>query len=168
MTTEPKPTPRLPEVGEFVRGVGTLAEVVTIPPPTQPPPTTVYVFEALNAQCRVLLNGKVFKTGSTYNDFYGLGSCVKEAIKDAKAFVRCEKIKKTGPIEVVVVKITSRAARLRNVRPDYCVNFYDKTFVAFENSSDGHDLPSDYEDTEEVVWSSRNERVAKRKPKSKD
>jgi hypothetical protein len=151
MTTEP----RLPEVGEFVRGVGTLREVVIVPPPPQPPPTTVYVFEDVTAQMRILIGGEVVDTGATRDDFHGKDTCVNSAVEAAKDYIRQMRIGPKSDVEVVVVRTVSLTSRERHWRNE--PNFYDKTFVAFSNEA-SKAYTDRTEDVDEVVWSSRNPR----------
>jgi hypothetical protein len=147
MSTETQ-TPRLPKVGEFVRGHGVLVEIQDVTP-KPPPPEIDYIFESFSARIESRVNGKVLNTHGTLNDFYGRGTCVESAIADAK------KIQATygaSDVEYVVVKITSRVRQRPQDRREY--NFYNKQFVDFEALKWGchRDLP---DDVEEVVWSSK-------------
>lgn len=56
-----KPTPRLPDPGEFVRGVGTLLRTEVVPPPPQPPPETDWIFEDMNARGELRRRGRVLE-----------------------------------------------------------------------------------------------------------
>ncbi len=142
-------SPRLPEPGEFVRGVGTLREIKTIPPPPQPPPKTVYVFEETTAEIQLRLGNKTIQALDTYNDFYGKETSVQAAIDDAREYMRRHRLSKVSDLEVVVVRMVSTAIREPNqLQPE---NFYDKTFVGFTHSPLCH--PEQVET--EVVWSSK-------------
>lgn len=135
---------RVPEVGEYVRMIGTLVAVEEVVPP--PPPKEVdYIFEDSEARVEVLANGHKIDDGPTINDFYGKGTSVETAIEEAEKLS-----KKYGPgVEVRVVKVTAQV----RMRKDRGENFYAPQFAAFKSKSHGatHDLP---EPSEEVVWSS--------------
>jgi hypothetical protein len=141
-------TPRLPKVGEFVRGHGVLVEIQDVTP-KPPPPEIDYIFESFSARIESRVNGKVLNTHGTLNDFYGRGTCVESAIADAK---KIQARYGASDVEYVVVKITSRVRQRPQDRREY--NFYDKQFVDFESLKWGcrRDLP---DDVEEVVWSSK-------------
>ncbi len=140
-------SPRLPEPGEFVRGVGTLREIKTIPPPPQPPPKTVYVFEEMTAETQLRLRTYVIQAFSTFNDYYGKETSVQAAIGDAKKYARRHHLSQASEIEVVVVRRVSCATR--EIDHDHPANFYDDNFVAFQGA------PEHHSETEEVVWSSK-------------
>jgi hypothetical protein len=163
-------TPRLPEPGEFVRGIGTLVRTVVVPPPPQPPPLTLWVFESVNAQMRVLLHGEQLTEGSTYTDFYGKETSVIAATTDAKKYAKRHHITAKSEIEVCVARIVETVARVPLRYPDQSsrANFYDRTFLAFEDGADAQDgFPREWrgcqERVETVVWSSKG--VAKKKGK---
>lgn len=140
----PETKPRDPVVGEYVRMVGTLVAVEDVTPPP-PPKEADYIFEDTEARVDVLANGHKIDEGPTLNNFYGQGTCVDTAIKEAKRLS-----KKHGPgVEVRVVKVTARV-RMRKARGE---NFYAPQFARFESKPHGAkwDLP---EPTEEVVWTS--------------
>jgi hypothetical protein len=159
--------PRLPSVGEFVRGVGTLTEVVVVPPPPQPPPRTLYAFESTNAQMRVLLHGKVLTEGPSRNDFYGKETSVETVIKEAKKYCTANKITAASDIEVIAVRIVETELRMlrRYVDAYTKANFYDETFLAFDDERPDC-LPSEWRNpqpVETVVWSSK--RADKEEPR---
>lgn len=143
MSTEP----RLPEVGEYVRGKGRLVEVQDVTKPVVP--EFDYVFEQQEARIEWRVNGKQIKDGATFNDFYGEGTCVTHAIEQAKSIVHnlgeCD-------VEIVVVKVVSQI----RMRPNGRENFYAKEFRDFKYLESGcaWNLP---EPVEEVVWSSKGE-----------
>ena len=143
-------TPRLPEVGEYVRMKGRLVEVQDVTP--KPPPKEVdYIFEDTNARVELRINGKRITEYGTFNNFYGADSCVPSAIEEAKKLMA-----NIGPsdAELVVVKITSQ----RRMRPrgDREHSLYAPQFIDFQTLSHGacSALP---DDTEEVVWSSKKD-----------
>jgi hypothetical protein len=144
---EPKQPPRLPIVGEHVRGIGKLVEVqdVTRPPP---PKAEDWIFSDTSAQVKCLANGIEIKEYSTFNNFYGEDRCVEHAIENAR-----EVMKEIGPcdLEFIVVKTTA----LRRYRPTREVNYYARQFVDFRylDSGSSHGLP---DDVEEIVWWSKS------------
>lgn len=142
--------PRLPEIGEFVRGVGRLVSVVE-PMPLQPPPKD-WIFEDVSARGELRRNGKVLKEFNTYSDFYGLGTSITEAIKEAEEYVAEEGITPESGLEVVVVKIISYARHRPQGGPGNA-NVYDAKFVNFKSLDNGAcwDVP---EEVETDVWSS--------------
>lgn len=144
--------PRLPIEGEFVRHVGRLIEIQTVPPKPQPPPTKDYIFEDIEARCEIRLNGKTIKEIQTYNDFYGFETGVKSAIMEMKEYVTREGIGPKSDIEVVVIRVE----RQYRARPKDVTNFYDKSFFDFEPIKFGSqfDLPHP---VETIVWSSKND-----------
>lgn len=139
--------PRLPEVGEYVRPYGRLVEIEDSEP--VPPPPKDYIFEETSARVEGRINGKVIKTYGTFNDFYGEGTCVECAIKEAK--VKAEWL---GPSDMVfvVVKITSRV----RMRPTRHANICTREFTEFASLEFGckRDLP---DDVEEDVWFSNKQ-----------
>ena len=75
-------SPRIPEIGEYVRTFGTLVEVQDVTPPVVP--TKDYIFEDTSARLEARVNGKVVKEYGTYNNFYGKDRCVEAAIDEAR------------------------------------------------------------------------------------
>lgn len=144
---------RFPDVGEFVRGVGTLFETIAVPPPPQPPPTTVFVFEVMTAQMRIRVGGKIINTGSTFNDFYGKRTCVEEALKEAESFVRRRNIGPQSDVEVIVVQAITKTNQVLDRRE--AKNFYDGTFPCFKSYEGYLDCGNS---VETIVWSSRDEK----------
>jgi hypothetical protein len=141
--------PRIPKVGEFVRSIGTLVKIDKVQPP---PPKLIdeYIFEQIEARIEVRFNGEKLKDLSTFSDFYGVGTSVDSAIKDAKEYSERRGITKDSDLEVVVIKVVSQyRAKVSNVE-----NYYDKEYHYFDAFSYGckRDLP---EDIETVVWSSK-------------
>jgi len=142
--------PRLPKIGEFVRHHGRLIAIETIPPPPQPPPKKDYIFEEIEAECRLRFNGEIIKEIQTLTDFYGLETGIKTAIKEMKKYVIKKKIGPESDLEVVVIKVE----RQFRARPTNEENFYDKTFFDFDALDYGsqHNVP---DPVRTVVWSSK-------------
>lgn len=145
--SDKKEPPRLPEIGEYVRMKGKLLRIEVIPPPPAPPPEVDYIFERTDARIELRVKGKVVTSFDTYNEFYGEGTAVREAVKDAKGMM--SEYEGTG-CELVVVKITEQ----RRKRPgrDSCV-YTGHKFFSFDSLACGstRGLP---DNREEVVWSS--------------
>ena len=139
--------PRLPKVGEFVRGVGTLVSVEE-PQPTPPPPKR-YIFETLSGRVEIRLGAEVLQTRSEWNDFYGKDSGLKSALEEAKKYAQENGISADSDIEVVVLLVVERRWFVVVPRRE---NFYNKEFCAFD--SPGHSgMPDDPEPKD--VWSSK-------------
>ena len=149
MSGADRSAPRLPEVGEFVRGEGTLIAVEVVPPPPQPPPKTDYIFEQITARTEFRLQGKTLREGETWTDFYGLGTSVNSAIESAKKLAAHFNLGPESNTEVAAVKIVS----YYRARPNREEGFYAREFVGFERIKRGAEsgVP---EETETVVWSS--------------
>jgi len=140
---------RLPDEGEYVRGVGTVVSLETYRP-EPPPPECVYVFEQIEARKELRHNGEVIQCLETLWDFYGLETSVEAAIKEMKDYAAQKGIGPKSDLEAVVVKIVSQQCATAEPRKQ---NFYDSTFVGFE---DRRPLPNLPEPVESVVWSSRH------------
>jgi len=138
-------------VGEFVRHVGRLVEIQTVPPKPQPPPIKDYIFEDIEARCEIRLNGKTIKEIQTFNDFYGLGTGVKSAINEMREYATKEGLGPKNDIEIVVIRIVRQFV----ARPKDQENFYDRTFFDFQPivacSCSEHE-----QSNETIVWSSKN------------
>ncbi len=136
---------RVPEIGEYVRNCGTLVEVQDVTPKEI---VLDYIFEDVSARVEGRINGKVVKEYSTFNEFFGQGTSVDNAIQEAKTQ---QAWLGESNMEFVVVKITSRGRK----RPSRAVreNWYDKGFREMETLAFGcrAGMP---DDNEEVVWSS--------------
>lgn len=138
--------PRIPKIGEYVRGHGTLVSIQDITPIVNK--QDGYIFEYYNATYELRINGKVVSQGNTYNDFYGLETCLETAVGDAKEVAK--ELSVNSDVEVVVVKITGYSCKI----PGIDKNFYDDKFKGFRGTENGHlaDVPeSKYED----YWSSK-------------
>ena len=145
MTMDEKKKPRLPEVGEYVRGTGRLVSVEDVTPS---PPAKVedWIFESVEAQVVVQsLTEKVIDEKGTYNEFYGEGTAVTTAIEEARKLAEHF----GDGVVLVVVKRTSR----HRARPTREENFYAREFMDFKHLDHGccRGIP---EPTEEIVWRS--------------
>lgn len=141
---------KLPKVGDFQRNIGRLVKIDAITPP---PPETYYeyIFEDTSYLCEVRLNtGETLVGITTVNDFYGIGTGEKTAIKEMMKYCVERHISDISDLEIVVVKVTEQT----RMKPTNQENFYAKGFPTFESLPYGSkkDLP---EDKEEIVWSSR-------------
>lgn len=139
--------PRLPVEGEYVRTCGKLVAIEDVTPKEI---VLDYIFEEESARLEGRINGKTVKVYSTFNDYYGEGTCVDSAIKEAK---QQEAWLGESNLEFVVVKIISQVRKRpsRGVRE----NFYDREYRAMETLNNGcrWNLP---DDVETVVWSSKS------------
>jgi hypothetical protein len=147
------PEPRLPNVGEFVRGTGTLVKIVEPPPP--PPPPAEYIFEKVSARYEMRRNGEVLTVGNSLWDFAGLSSCIEAAIAEARKWAATKGITAASEVEVVVVKETSyyRATPAREA------SLYDKDFLSFTLGNNcTWDVPRK---REEDVWSTHSDATGK-------
>jgi len=137
-----------------------LRQIVVVPPPPPPPPTTVYIFEEITARVEIRVKGKFLKSESTFNDFYGVETCIEMAIDEAEKYVERNGIGPRSDIEVVVVKSVRRSPRIVDALDKE--NFYDKTFIGFRRQE-----TEKYRDptpgTSEDVWSSKSKKRAKAK-----
>jgi hypothetical protein len=148
----PNPKPRLPEIGEYVRGQGTLVAVQEIVPQLLPV-DKYYIFEEISARVELRLGAEVIKHVVTLWDFYGKGKSIEGAIEKAQEYVSKKGIGPQSELEVVVIKIVEQIRKLPN---QYGENLRDPTFVSFESSGTGSkaNLP---DPVEAVVWSSKKE-----------
>jgi hypothetical protein len=141
---------RLPEIGEYVRGDGTLVAVQEIVPPP-PPVNWDYIFEEITARVELRLGTEVLNKVCTLWDAYGLGASVTAATEDAKKYASKRKIGPSSELEVVVIKIIERVRK----RPEKdSKNFYNPILQSFEPLQYGSkaELP---DPVETVAWSSR-------------
>lgn len=147
-----KSTPRFPEIGEYVRGMGRLLRIESVEPPPPPVPDKDYIFEEITAEKQMRLNGEVLKTYGTLWDFYGCEKSVETAIEEAKAMAKDKKIGPTNDIEIVVIKRVHQQRK----QPDGKPSNYDGAFLNLEPKQYGccMGLP---EDVSTIVWSSKNQ-----------
>jgi len=139
--------PRLPKKGEYVKHQGLLIDVKKIQPPI-PKPVINYIFEERSARKEIRFkDGTALKKLETLNDFYGLGTGEESAIKELEEYCKKKGIDKNSDIEAFVVREIDHIIK----KPDNKPNFYDKTFLNFENISSGSHLKH----TEIDVWSSK-------------
>ena len=140
---------KIPEIGQYVRHIGTLVGIEEIPPKPVIEPTKEYIFEQIDARCEMRHHGETLKVIQTLNDFYGYGTGIETAIKEMKAFAIKKEITPESDLEVVVIKVTSRYRF--NMVDNECR--YDKQFYDF-----AHNFRSTYgmpDPGEEIVWSSK-------------
>lgn len=137
---------RLPNIGEYVRGVGTLVSIEDYTPPP-PPLIKHYIFEEITARCEVRLNGETLNKFNSVWDFYGKAWSVEDAIKTAREYAKRQKLGPKSDIEVVAIKEIHQVKK----QPRMDVNSYDPQFINFERIYDSS-LPGP---VEEVVWSSK-------------
>jgi hypothetical protein len=144
--SEPKPTPRLPAIGEHIRSYGTLVEVQDVTPPA-PAKVEDWIFASTSAKVVARINGNIVREYETFNDHYGMDTAVEYAIESAKA-----KIEHFGPsdLEFIVVKITE----LSRMRPTADEAFYDREFREFKHLDHARCWGLG-RDKEEIVWSSK-------------
>ena len=138
---------RLPNVGEFVRGVGKLVSI-EVPPPE--PPKKHYVFEEIHARCELLLGDEVIKDLGELNDHYGLETGVSTAIKDMEKYAKDHNINEDSVLEVRVVRVVSQCRK----HPVNRGNFYAKEFPDFESLEYGS-LSGLPDPIETVAWSTK-------------
>lgn len=136
---------RLPKIGEHVRSKGTLVSIHDITPIQDP--VTGYVFESLEAEIKMRVNGLDVKSICTFNDFYGIKTCLESAVDEAKGWS-----KKYGPgVEIVVIKRTLYTCK----SPMNRENFYNKDFFDFETAKDTFRIRDQIPEDQEVeYWSS--------------
>lgn len=77
--------PKIPDVGDYVRGLGKLVAVEDVTP--QVKPMTGYVFEILSATVEMWANGNKLKECVTFNDLGGEESCLKSAVEEAESLI---------------------------------------------------------------------------------
>lgn len=138
---------RLPEVGDYVRTYGKLVKIEDVTPKEI---ILDYIFEEEEARIEGRINGKTVKVYSTFNDFYGPGTCVQSAIKEAK---RQNEWLGESNLEFVVIKVVSQVRKRPSEHERE--NFYDKGFRAMNNLNHGchWNLP---DKVETLVWSSKS------------
>ena len=142
----------LPEIGEYVRGQGTLVAIQDIVPPP-PPVDKDYIFEEITARVELRLGVEVLNEICTLWDAYGLETSVKVATGEAQRYASERKIGSGSDLEVVVIRIIEQVRK----RPHREENFYDRTFSSFKSLEVGSkaNLP---DPVENVVWSSKKEK----------
>ena len=144
--------PRLPKKGEYVKHQGLLIDVKKIQPP-MPKPIIEYIFEERSARKELRFkDGTVLTELETLNDFYGLGTGEDSAIKELEKYCKKKGIDKNSDIEAFVVRETTHVTKKSDNKP----NFYDKTFLNFEDISN-----LKHEDMD--IWSSKKGRIIQEK-----
>lgn len=144
---------RLPEMGEYVRGQGTLVAVEEIVPPP-PQVDRDYIFEEITAEVELRLGSEVLNHICSLWDAYGKDTSVKSAIEEGKRYASERKIGPGSELEVVVVKTVEQVRKRPKMGQE---NFYNPDFFLFESLQFGSkvDLP---DPVRTVVWSSREEK----------
>lgn len=146
MPEKPEAKPRIPKVGEYVCGQGTLVKVEDVTPPP-PPKQTHYIFEVIEAHCEVRLGKRVLDAFEyVWDDLVGKGSSVKPVIDAAKKYAAKWQLGPKSDLEVVAVKVVRHVRR--HIKAGE--NFYDETFRGFETIKVGYDRYA-----QRVVWSSK-------------
>jgi hypothetical protein len=145
--------PRLPLKGEYVRHQGVLIDIKTFQPPL-PNPIIEYIFEERSARKELRYkDGTLLKQIETYNDFYGLGTGEETAIKELAEYCNKKGVNKDSDIEAFVVREIDHVSK----KPENKPNFYDNTFLNFEDASDYNSILKH----EEIdVWSSKKGRIS--------
>lgn len=151
MKTEFEEMPRLPAIGEYVRGIGKLLAMEELAPKPPPPPEHDYIFEEITAHVELRLNGEQVQTFSAFWDYVGRESSVVDATEQAKEFAARHHLGPSSDLDVVVIRT---AAQIRK-QPRNNPNNYDKRFADFNPLEIGccRDLP---DPTETIVWSSKS------------
>jgi hypothetical protein len=143
-------TPRLPKVGEFVRGQGTLVKMMDAAP-LPPPPPPDYVFEEITAHCELRMGKEVLKELEECWDFYGKGKSVEDRVQYAKDYAAKHNLGPESQIHIVAIQTT---AQVRKQPKRDQENHYDKNFINFE--AIGHGWQSGLPNAvDSVVWSSK-------------
>lgn len=134
---------RVPEVGEFVRYVGTLVEVQEETPPP-PPPVKSYVFEKLEYLIEIRAAGKLLADGPSFVVGTELPRAIEEATRIAKGY--------DFEVDVVVLERVSRVRMTPNMNME---NIYHRNTTCFTFESNPHrGMPAD---KIRDVWSSKKD-----------
>lgn len=137
--------PRLPEVGERIRNIGTLVDIQDVTPLVVR--TLHYVFETSEAILEARINGRKVTTLGTFHDFFGPRTHIKNAIVEAGT--EAEKFG-ASDLEFVVVE---RITYARYV-PQQRVADYQSEFLDFSRVT-GNGLLAIPDSIERDVWSSQ-------------
>lgn len=142
---------KIPEIGEYVRGTGTL---VAIEQPEVVVPPLEFIFRRVSAHCEVRLNGVKLNEIEGFWDFYGLETSVQSAIAAANEYAHKNKIDEKSELEVVAVRLTY-CTRMHKKLGE---NFYAKEYFDFSQMDHGSswNVP---EKTWDLVWSSKTPKV---------
>lgn len=122
-------TPRMPEVGEYVRGLGRLVSLEDVTPEIKP--MTGYIFEDLSATVEMWMNGKKLKECVTFNDIYGFESCIKAALEEVSDL----KEQYGDGMEFKIIKHTDYGCMMPWHEGS---NFYDSDFKQFKEMGAFH------------------------------
>ena len=145
-----KAEPRLPEIGEYVRGEGTLVAIENILP-VSPPVQKDYIFSEITARVELRLADEVLNKVCTLWDAYGKDTSVKAAIEEAQRYASERKIGPCSDLEVVVIKTVEQVRKRPQKNEE---NFYNPDFFSFKPPEYGSkaNLP---DPVRTIVWSSR-------------
>lgn len=138
--------PRTPNIGEYVRGTGTLIEIQDGKPP--PPPPKVYIFEVFEAETDLYLHDRKIQNLSSIWDFHGLKRSISEAIKEAKEYCKKYGVDGNSESEVRVTQILSKRRCHQTDEKNYYVEEF-KTYKPIGSGSGGGDP------VRTIVWTSK-------------
>lgn len=136
---------KMPEVGDYVRCSG---ELVSIETEVMRKPRKLLIFHDTTAYYVVKVGEHVLQQGSEYNNFYGRGTCVSEAMKDAKDVL--DKYADVDGSYALVYECDDYAIMYDAGGKEK--NFYAPEFQKLADFLGGHKLP---EAEERLVWDSR-------------
>lgn len=143
---KPNEVLRIPEVGEYVRTLGRLVKVEEIPQPT----LVDYIFEEVSATVRSLAGGRPLNEHGSFNEYYGEGTAVEAAIKEARRLHSHY----GRSLTFIVERRTEQTRKRLPEYPSECIRAKGiANFVSTDWASQ-RDLP---DPVVEIVWSSDNE-----------
>lgn len=141
MNDDKQPETRLPKIGEFVKGLGTVVEIRDVTPPPPPPPKAEhYVFSAAVYYCELRANGKCIVNYATHPD--------KEFIKKA-ARRHAEEV---GPSDMVFVVVQSTRHEIKAAGRGR--HHEDVEFCRFGDPKGHHTVPNDIDKDVWECWTS--------------
>jgi len=144
MSTE---EPRIPEVGDYVKGHGKLISLHDVTPPVQK--ITAYLFESHDATVVLRVNGIDVKHFVTLHSLWGIESCLENAVEEAESYAK--KYYGEG-IEIVVLHNISHV--LGEI-DRFKQNYHDRRFHGFTASDHSYEIRDQIpEDRTEEYWSS--------------
>lgn len=124
---------KIPEVGEYVRGIGRLILVTQ----NERDGGTDYIFEDVTAKAQACLRGKVLSEFGESWDFIGHLSSVPATYDDAMGWMKKMEVKplEANHVRVVMCRSLSRKRPKTGLADEYCRNFYNHQYRAFEQTS---------------------------------
>lgn len=142
---------RIPEIGEYVRGIGTLIRKDNVEPKPTPPPEHEWVFEEVTAEVELLVCDVKVTSYCVFCDGGELNSSIDTAKHEAKKVAVNLKVKADGETEIRVVRIVEHC---RKQPSDLMPNYYQKDVLNFDPLKWGckRDMP---DPVRTVVWSTR-------------